>query len=89
MPNILLTFPSGGNDAVSGKVPNGRDAHTAPRLFDDDADDFLCGTAISVYQNSGGPDSNWGAFEGQKRWFRKNISVCPLISCSVPGPGVL
>ncbi len=57
-------------------MPNGKAAHhVPPRLFDDDADDFLCGTAISVYQNSGGPPSNWGAFENQKRWFAKRIAV--------------
>ena len=61
---------------TGGKVPNGKAAHVPPRLFDDDADDFLCGTAISVYQNSGGPASNWGAFEIQKRWFAKRIAVC-------------
>ena len=69
----------GGNGAWAEKVPNGKAGINAPPLFDDNADDFLCGTAISVYQNSGGPDSNWGAFENQRRWFSSRISVCAPI----------
>lgn len=29
---------------------------------------FLVGTALSVYQNSGGPDTNWSVFEGKRAW---------------------
>ena len=29
---------------------------------------FLVGTALSVYQNSGGPDTNWSVFEGTRAW---------------------
>ena len=30
---------------------------------------FDCGVAISVYQNSGGSNTQWETFERQKRWF--------------------
>lgn len=36
-------------------------------------DDFLCGVAISVYQNSGGVNTNWEAFENEKCFFSNNI----------------
>ena len=29
---------------------------------------FLVGTALSVYQNSGGPDTNWSVFEKTRAW---------------------
>ena len=29
---------------------------------------FLVGTALSVYQNSGGPDTNWSVFERTRAW---------------------
>ena len=37
---------------------------------------FDVGVAISVYQNSGGPNTQWETFEQQKRWFgRPTIAV--------------
>lgn len=39
---------------------------------------FLVGVAISVYQNSGGPNNQWERFEHQKKWFgRPTIAVSP------------
>ena len=41
---------------------------------------FDCGVAISVYQNSGGSNTQWETFERQKRWFgRPAIKVLLLI----------
>lgn len=38
---------------------------------------FLVGVAISVYQNSGGPNNQWERFEHQKKCFgRPTIAVC-------------
>lgn len=45
---------------------------------------FHVGVAISVYQNSGGPNNQWETFEHQKRWFgRPTIAVrtCQGHSC--------
>lgn len=36
-------------------------------------DPFLVGVAISVYQNSGGPGSNWSRFETQKNWLGQSV----------------
>ena len=60
---------------ANGKLQNGAAAAAEPRLFGDNADDFLCGTAISVYQNSGGPDSNWGEYEDRHKWYSRTIAV--------------
>jgi len=38
-----------------------------------EADPFLVGVAISVYQNSGGPGTNWEAFEDQKTWLGSSV----------------
>ena len=48
---------------------------------------FLCGVAISVYQNSGGPGTNWEAFEDQKSWLgnpaiKVNVSTARSCQCS-------
>lgn len=36
-------------------------------------DPFLVGVGISVYQNSGGPGSQWEHFETQKNWFGQSV----------------
>jgi beta-glucosidase/6-phospho-beta-glucosidase/beta-galactosidase len=40
-------------------------------------EDFLCGIALSVYQNSGsgGHDTNWGAWENRRFMFQPTIAV--------------
>ncbi len=68
----------GGGSAAIGNLQNGATVAAEPRLFSDDADDFLCGTAISVYQNSGGPDSNWGEYEDRHKWYSRTIAVRSL-----------
>ena len=43
--------------------------------------DFLVGTAISVYQNSGGDNNNWWRYERQRTHFgRPTIDVSALSS---------
>ena len=53
--------------------------HTEPAgveiALQEPAGEFLCGTAISVYQNSGGPDSNWDDFENSRGWPMRHIEV--------------
>ena len=45
---------------------------------------FDVGVAISVYQNSGGANTQWETFESQKRWFgRPTIAVRTCRSVSV------
>jgi len=47
-----------------------------------EAEPFLVGVAISVYQNSGGPGTNWEAFEDQKNWLGSSVIRVSLpISC--------
>ena len=74
-----------GGSAVNDKLHSGAAATAEPRLFSEDADDFLCGTAISVYQNSGGPDSNWGEYENRQKWILKTIAVRDLLRFRKPG----
>ena len=53
--------------------------HTEPAgveiALQEPAGEFLCGTAISVYQNSGGPGSNWDDFENSRGWPIRHIEV--------------
>ena len=51
----------------------------------DEGWDFLVGTAISVYQNSGGINNNWWRYERQRtRLGRPTIDVSASISPLVP-----
>ena len=58
------------------------------------ADPFLVGVAISVYQNSGGPGTNWEAFEGTRNILGQPMievndspsrprSACNLAACTI------
>ena len=57
------------------RVCEGQELHALTAVMDKD---FLVGVAISVYQNSGGPGTNWEAFESARGWFGKGyIEVEP------------
>lgn len=50
---------------------------------------FLMGTALSVYQNAGGVDTNWSTFEQRKNWLgqpvievRRSRAMSCAIGCS-------
>ncbi|KAK9811112.1 hypothetical protein WJX73_003422 [Symbiochloris irregularis] len=65
--------------------PNGDGADTDKAVTSGSAADdwqFMVGVAISVYQNSGGPNNQWERFEHEKKWFgRPTIAggaVCGL-----------
>lgn len=47
--------------------------YTCSAVSESPAHPFLVGVAISVYQNSGGPGSNWEAFEDQKTMFGQPV----------------
>ena len=46
---------------------------------------FDVGVAISVYQNSGGPNTQWETFERQKRWFGRPTIAVRLSCCMSTG----
>ena len=46
--------------------------------------EFLVGVAMSVYQNSGGADNNWEAFENMKGWFGQPTIKVPFVFCLSP-----
>ena len=67
---------SDSDNASASMAVNGSAAqrnHGAPA--DGAEGDFLCGVALSVYQNSGGTGTNWEAFENQRSLFFPNIAV--------------
>lgn len=57
------------HDAAANGVPPAADNDAAA------AEDFLCGVALSVYQNSGGADTNWEAWENKRSMFMPTIAV--------------
>ena len=59
---------------IPGQRPHQASAATATDSSNDDQD-FLCGIALSVYQNSGGQDTNWEAWENRRYMFQPTIAV--------------
>lgn len=53
-----------------------------PAVSESPAHPFLVGVAISVYQNSGGPGTNWEAFEDQKTLFGQPVIKVLICHCS-------
>mmetsp|Transcript_17931 Transcript_17931/g.53969 ORF Transcript_17931/g.53969 Transcript_17931/m.53969 type:complete len:526 (+) Transcript_17931:343-1920(+) len=65
--------PPGINDSPDDAAHSTSAAVTGPGGPEEE---FLCGVALSVYQNSGdgGTPTNWGIFENQKTWIFNNIA---------------
>ncbi len=76
----------GRGPAVANGAVNGSAAHDADQRTGKAAEpDFLCGVALSVYQNSGGAGTNWEAFEDQRSLFMPRIAVGSLcVACHAP-----
>lgn len=61
---------------IPGQQPHQASDVSAADSGNDDQD-FLCGIALSVYQNSGsgGHETNWGAWENRRYMFQPTIAV--------------